>query len=136
MLAGRLVEKVGKGEVRRLVENGKMVSSSFVTLQVEGKERKGRYVMKFKWQSKHWATGSVNVETVQSFAMDVDRGDATLSWDFKCGYRYFYLHPWMRDYFLVRYERIFTGASRFRLDGGGRGCGFEFSSAPRVLPPG
>lgn len=99
----RVYERVGVEEVRRLVRNGKMVSSAFTVWQGEGSERKGRFVVNLHRQSEHWPKGSVRMETMQSFAMEMQKGDKLMSWDVKSGYRHFYLHPDMRDFFVFRY---------------------------------
>lgn len=76
---------------------GKMVSSSFVVWQGHGLDRKGRLVVNFHRQSKHWPKGSIRMETVPLFAMDLQEGDFLMSWDIRSGYRHFYLHPPVRD---------------------------------------
>lgn len=54
-------------------------------------------------QSNHWPTGIVKMETIQSFALEIEKGDVMMSWDFKSAYQHFYLHPDVRDYFVFRY---------------------------------
>jgi hypothetical protein len=44
------------------------------------------------------------METLPSFGLSLQRGDHLMSWDTKSGYRHFYLHPRMREYFLFRYS--------------------------------
>lgn len=79
-----------------------MVSSAFIVWQ--GKEDlKGRFVINFHLQSKHWPKGSIKMETIPSFALEMERGDCMLSFDIKYGNRHFYLHPSMRDYFIFIY---------------------------------
>lgn len=106
-VAEGVYERVGEEEVEDLVREGKMVSSAFVVWQGHGEERKGRFVVNFHRQSKHWARGSVKMETVQSFALDMEKNDVLMSWDFKSGYRHFYLHPDVRNFFVFRYGGAF-----------------------------
>ena len=44
------------------------------------------------------------METLQSFATQLQGGDTLMSWDVKSGYRHFYLHPCMRIFFLFSYD--------------------------------
>lgn len=98
-----IYEEVGKEEVERIVGEGKLVSSAFVVWQGEGEHRKGRFVVNFARQSKHWSKGSVKMETLPGFGLELMRNDTLMSWDIKSGYRHFYLHPCMRDMFVFRY---------------------------------
>jgi hypothetical protein len=93
-------EKVSTEEVREVVRTGRMVSSAFTVWQGEEAERKGRFVINFARQSRHWQKGSVKMETLPGFALDLVRNDVLMSWDVKSGYRNFYRHPRMRDDFL------------------------------------
>jgi hypothetical protein len=47
------------------------------------------------------------METLPSFALQLLKNDHLMSWDVKSGYRHFYLHPRMRDYFLFHYDGCF-----------------------------
>jgi hypothetical protein len=60
-------------------------------------------VINFARQSRHWAKGSVKIETLPRSALNLLSGDCLTSWDVKSGYRHFYLHPRMRDCFLFQY---------------------------------
>lgn len=80
-----------------------MVSSAFTVWQEGSGERKGRFVVNVSKQSKHWARGSVRMETIPHYAMDMEQGDHFLSFDIKSGYRAFRLAPKMRDWFIFRY---------------------------------
>lgn len=44
------------------------------------------------------------METITSFALDLQRDDQLMSWDIQSGYQHFYLHPVMRDMFMFRYN--------------------------------
>lgn len=101
-ISGRIYEELSKDYVEERVKKGLMVSSAFVVWQ--GEEKKGRFVINFHRQSKHWAKGSIKMETIPSFALEMERDDFMFSFDIKAGYRHFYLHPSMRDYFMFRYE--------------------------------
>lgn len=102
--AGGVYEEVFAEEAAAIVRSGKMCSSAFVVWQGEGEKRKGRFVVNFKRQSTHWPKGSVKMETLPAFALDLHQGDALMSWDVKGGYRHMYLHPDVRDMFLFRYD--------------------------------
>jgi hypothetical protein len=102
-----IYEELSAEEVRAVVETGRMVSSAFTTWQGEGVERSGRLVISFARQSKHWPKGSVKTETLPGFALNMVKNDYLMSWDVKSGYRHFYLHPRMRDYFLFKYDARF-----------------------------
>lgn len=56
------------------VTEGKMVSSDFTVWQGEEQARKGRFVVNFCRQSKHWPRGSVKMETMTAFAWSCRRG--------------------------------------------------------------
>lgn len=86
------------------VKEGEMVSSAFTVWQGDGEARKGRLVVNFCRQSKHWPRGSVKMEKMTAFALELQRGAVLMSWDVQSGYRHFYLHPEMRDLFLFRYD--------------------------------
>lgn len=96
-------EEVTRDYVTERVKNGLLCSSAFTVWQGEGEERKGRFVLNFHRQSKHWCKGSIKMETVPSFSLEMERGDMMLSFDVKAGYRHFFLHPDMRDFFLFHY---------------------------------
>lgn len=71
-----------------------------------GKGR-GRLALNFARQSKHWSKGSVRMETLSSFALELRKGYRLMSWDIKSGYRHFYLHPCMREFFLFHFDGRF-----------------------------
>ena len=83
----------------RCLEGGQMVSSALKIWQ-GGAEKEGRFVVNLARHSKHWSRGSVKMDTVTAFAMDLQKGDMMMSWDVKSGYRHFYLHPSMREMFV------------------------------------
>jgi hypothetical protein len=43
------------------------------------------------------------METLPYFGFSLCKNDNMMSWDIKAGYRHFYLHPLMRDFFVFRY---------------------------------
>jgi hypothetical protein len=87
--ASGIYEEIGVEEVREAVSMGRMVSSAFVVWQREGTERKGRFVINFSRQSRHWPKGSVRTETLPGFALNLVKNDHLMSWDVKSGYRHF-----------------------------------------------
>ena len=86
-----------------------MVSPAFV--HWEGRDskegKKGRFVQAFHVQSRQWEKRGTRMETKESFASLLREGDRLLSFDVKAGYRHFFLHPDMRNYFLFRYDGRF-----------------------------
>jgi Reverse transcriptase (RNA-dependent DNA polymerase) len=54
-------------------------------------------------QSKHWPKGSVRMETLPEYALELERGKKMVSFDIQAGYRHFLLASQMRDWFLFRY---------------------------------
>lgn len=112
-------EEVDRGKVRKIFREGKMVSSAFVAWKGEGKDEKGRMVVNFHFQSQQWPRRSVRMETVAGFAGKMEKGDKLMSWDVKAGYRHFYLHPEMSEYFVFPTKEGTTGELRFTLGGEG-----------------
>jgi Reverse transcriptase (RNA-dependent DNA polymerase) len=55
-------------------------------------------------KSKHWKKGSVKMETLPQYAMDLEKGDHMVSFDIESGYRHFRLAPRMRDWFCFRFN--------------------------------
>ena len=96
-------EEFSSGYVRDRVSEGNMVSSAFTVWQGEGAERKGRFVVNLKRQSKHWPRGSVKIETIKGVTLDLQKNDYLMSWDIQSDYRHFYLYLSMRDMFMFRY---------------------------------
>ena len=94
-------------EAMRAAQRGRMVISASTSWQGEGKGRRGRYANRFKRQSRHWPKVSIKMETLKSFATQMQGGDTLMWWDIKSGYRHFYLHPRMREFFIFRYEGLF-----------------------------
>jgi hypothetical protein len=82
-----------------------IVKICYMARQPEG--RKGRFVVNLLKQSKHWLKGSVRMETLQEYALELERGGKMVSFDIQSGYRHFRLAPQMRDWFLFRYDGRF-----------------------------
>lgn len=99
-----IYEEVSREEVEEIRSTGAMVSSSFVVWQEGAEGRKGRFVVNLSKQSKHWPKGSVRMETLPEYALELEHGDHMVSFDIKAGYRHFRLAPKMRNWFLFRYE--------------------------------
>lgn len=68
-----------------LLRDGKMICSAFVVWQGNDGKRKGRFVMNFSRQSKDWAKGSVKMETLRGFVLELEKGDRLMSFDAKGG---------------------------------------------------
>jgi hypothetical protein len=67
-----IYEEVTTGEAERIRSTGAMISSSFVVWQEGPEGRKGRFVVNLSKQSKHWPKGSVRMETLPEYALDLD----------------------------------------------------------------
>ena len=96
-LRENIYEELSYEYAMRQVEDGKIISSSFVAWQGHGDEKKGRFIINLHKQSKHWDKGSIKMKKIPSFALELEKGDQMLSFDIKSGYRHMYLHPDMRD---------------------------------------
>jgi Reverse transcriptase (RNA-dependent DNA polymerase) len=102
-----IYEEVTTGEAERIRSTGAMISPSFVVWQDGPEGRKGRFVVNLSKQFKHWPKGSVRMETLPEYALEVERGEKMVSFDIQAGYRHFRLAPQMRDWLLFRYEGRF-----------------------------
>jgi hypothetical protein len=102
-----IYREVDPAYVAEAVGKGFMVSSLFVIWQEGSGERKGRFIVNFAKQSKHWEKGSVRMETLPAYALELQKGDHMISFDIQSGYRHFRLAPHMRDMFLFRYAGRF-----------------------------
>ena len=96
-------EEVGYLYAVGRMREGKLLSSAFVAWTGEGVDEKGSFVLNFHAQSKHWPKGSVKMETIPGFALELEEGDQMFSFDVESGFHHFYLHPDMRDYFIFHY---------------------------------
>ena len=97
-----IYEELGASYFRDVVARGYMVSSSFVVLQDGSEGWKGRFVVNFAKQSQYWEKGSVRMETIPAYALELQAGDHMLSFDIKAGYRHLRLAPQMQDIFIFR----------------------------------
>jgi hypothetical protein len=102
-----LYEEVTTGEAERIRSTGAIISPSFVAWQDGPEGRKGRFVVNLSKQSKHWPKGSVRMETLPEYALELERGERMVSFDIQAGYRHFRLAPQMRYRFLFRCDRRF-----------------------------
>lgn len=66
-----LIEDYSQGCIRQ----GNLASSAFVVWVGEGVDEKGRFVLKVHIQSKYWPRDRVKMETIHSFAMEIERKD-------------------------------------------------------------
>jgi Reverse transcriptase (RNA-dependent DNA polymerase) len=102
-----IYEDISAEDANLIRAKGNMISSAFVVWQEGVEGRKGRFVVNLSKQSKHWKKGSVKMETLPQYAMDLNKGDHMVSFDIKSGYRHFRLAPGMRDWFCFRYDGRF-----------------------------
>jgi hypothetical protein len=102
-----IYEEMTVGNTKRIRSTGVMVSSIFVVWQDRPEVRNWRFVVNLSKKSKHWPKGSVTMETLPEYALELERGEKMVSCDIKAGYRYFRLSPQMRYWFLFRYDGRF-----------------------------
>jgi hypothetical protein len=102
-----IYEAVTTREAERIRSTGAMISSSFVVWQDGPEGRKGRFVVNLSKQSKHWHKGSVRMETLPEYALELEHGERMVSFDIQAGYRHFRLAQQMRDWFLFRNDGRF-----------------------------
>jgi hypothetical protein len=88
-----IYEGVSWSEVEEVRSTGAMISSSFVVWQEGAEGRKGRFVVNLSKQSRHWPKGSVRMETLPEYTLELEHGDHLVSFDIKAGYRHFLLYP-------------------------------------------
>jgi hypothetical protein len=93
----RHVKRVTAGEAERIRSTGAMISSSVVVWQDGPEGRKWRFVVNLSKQSKHWPKGSVRMETLPEYTLELEYGEKMVSFDIQAGYRHFRLAPQMRD---------------------------------------
>jgi hypothetical protein len=96
-------EDIGVGEAREAVSMGRIVPSAFVVLQGRSEED-GTVCDKFLSAEPVLAERSVKMETLSGFSLNLVRNNHLMSWDVKSGYRHFYVHPKMLNYFLFHYD--------------------------------
>jgi hypothetical protein len=80
-----IYEEVTTGEAERIRSTGAMISSSFVVWQDGQDGRKGRFVVNLSKQSKHWPKGSVRMETLPEYALELERREKMVSFDIQAG---------------------------------------------------
>ena len=88
----------------RARQEGAGIFSSFVVWQDGPEGRKGQFILNLVLQSKKWPKGTVKMDSIAQFAMNLRKGDYLLSMDIAKGYQHFRLHPTMPDWFLFRWE--------------------------------
>lgn len=98
-----IYQEISAAHARRAKNGGAIISSAFVVWQDGSEGRKGRFVVNLSKQSKRWKKGTVKMESLSEFAMEMQKGDHFISMDIHKGYRHFRLHPSMRDWFVFRY---------------------------------
>jgi hypothetical protein len=102
-----IYEEITLEAAESIRRTGAMISSSFVVWQDGPEGRKGRFVVNLSKQSKHWPKGSVRMETLPEFALELEREERMLSFDIQAGYRHFRLALQMRDWFVFAYDGKF-----------------------------
>ena len=102
-----IYKELGASYVRDAVARGYMVSSFFVVWQDRSEGRKGRFLVNFAKQSQNWEKGSVRMETLPAYALELQAGDHMLIFDIKGGCCHFRLAPQMKDIFIFRYNGRF-----------------------------
>jgi hypothetical protein len=76
-----IYEEVTTGGAERIRSAGAMISSRFVVWQGGPEGRKGRFVVNLSKQSKHWPKGSVRIETLPEYALELENGEKMVSFD-------------------------------------------------------
>lgn len=98
-----IYKEVSAEHAARMKSKGAIISSAFVVWQDTEGGAKPRFVVNFAKQSKHWKKGSVRMESLSEFAVELQRGDHFISMGMYKGCRHFRLAPAMRDWFIFRY---------------------------------
>jgi hypothetical protein len=76
-----MYKKVTTGEAERIRSTGAMISSSVVVWQDGPEGRKWRFVVNLSKQSKHWPKGSVRMETLPEYTLELEYGEKMVSFD-------------------------------------------------------
>ncbi len=76
-----IYEYISESQAEKVRKQGFMVSSSFVVWRETEDGSKGRFVINFHKQSKHWPKGSIKMETLPAYALDLNKGDHLISFD-------------------------------------------------------
>jgi hypothetical protein len=84
-----IYEEVTTEEAERIRSTGVMISLSFVVWQGGPEGRKGRFAVNLSKQSKHWSKGSVRMETLPEYALELEHGEKMVSFDIHARYRHF-----------------------------------------------
>jgi hypothetical protein len=69
----RICEEITLEAAEGIRRTGAMISSSVVVWQDGSEGRKGRFVVNLSKQSKHWLKGSVWMETLPEFSLELER---------------------------------------------------------------
>lgn len=80
-----------------------IISSSFTVWTGEAHVRKGRFFENMMHQINHWLAGSVRMVTLPSFSLELDKSNLLILWYISRWYSHIYLHPKIRDIFILRY---------------------------------
>ena len=99
-----IYQDISAVHARRAKKEGKVISSALVVWQEGYKDRKGRFGVNLSKQPKCWKKGTVRMESLSEFAIEMQKGDQFIYVDIQKGSRQFRLHPPIRDWFVFRYS--------------------------------
>ena len=95
-------QEISAAHAPRAKSGGAIISSAFVVWRDGSESRKGRFFVNLSKQSNCWKNGTVKMESLSEFAMEMQKGDHLISMDKDKGCRQCWLHPSMRDLFVFR----------------------------------
>lgn len=116
-----IYEEVSAAAASRAKEKGAIISSAFAVWQDSADGPEERLVVNLAKQSKRCKKGSVKLEALSEFDMNVQRSGFFITMDIEKGYRHMRLHPSMRDWFIFRYAGRYFKCVALPL-GWGRSC--------------
>lgn len=102
-LRRRIYEEIPRDEALRLHRTGFPLSNAFIVHQPD----KRRLVVNLSRQSELFSPAPVTMETLESFALELQAQDHLMSFDIEKGYHHFRLHPKIRNWFLFKLDNRF-----------------------------
>ena len=99
-LSRQTIEEISSSEAYRLNAAGYPISNGFIVHQAD----KRRLVVNLSRQSKFFRDQPTKMETLESFAVELDQDDQMFSFDIAKGYHHFRLHPDIRDWFVYKID--------------------------------
>jgi hypothetical protein len=100
-------KRIARGTWRGLSEekaaHAQFVSNEFLRTNSDGTLRS---VADLKFISSHWNARATKCDTLEANATQLREGDRMLSFDVASGYHQFRLHPSMRQWFTVKFARL------------------------------